>query len=76
MNCGGETHSQVLNFSASPSLQKQGSAAAAELDVERLKVEQQRSVQTIQQWKTIYENLHQFCVSELLDGNHVESNNG
>ncbi|CAA2985027.1 ROOT INITIATION DEFECTIVE 3 [Olea europaea subsp. europaea] len=57
-------------------LQKQGSAAAAELDVERLKVEQQRSVQTIQQWKTIYENLHQFCVSELLDGNHVESNNG
>ncbi|KAL2504244.1 protein ROOT INITIATION DEFECTIVE 3 [Abeliophyllum distichum] len=49
-------------------LQKQGSSAAAELDVERLKVEQQSSVQTIQQWKTIYENLHQFCVSELLDG--------
>ncbi|KAI3465344.1 hypothetical protein Pfo_022007 [Paulownia fortunei] len=56
-------------------LQQQGSSAAAEVDVERLKSEQLRSVQMIQQWKKMYENLHQFCVSELLDGSHTESAN-
>ncbi|KAK6160688.1 hypothetical protein DH2020_004069 [Rehmannia glutinosa] len=51
-------------------LQQQGSSAAAEVDIERLKSEQLRSVQMIQQWKKMYENLHQFCVTELLDGTH------
>ncbi|KAL8513870.1 hypothetical protein ACS0TY_013112 [Phlomoides rotata] len=54
-------------------LQQQGSSAAAEVDVERLKNEQQRSLQMIQQWKKMYENLHDFCVNELLDENHVKS---
>ncbi|KAL0325584.1 UNVERIFIED_CONTAM: protein ROOT INITIATION defective [Sesamum radiatum] len=56
-------------------LQQQGSSAAAEVDVERLKSEQLRSVQMIQQWKKMYENLHQFCVSELLEGSQTESAN-
>ncbi|KAL0360843.1 UNVERIFIED_CONTAM: protein ROOT INITIATION defective [Sesamum radiatum] len=56
-------------------LQQQGSSAAAEVDVERLKSEQLRSVQMIQQWKKMYENLHQFCVSELLGGSQTESPN-
>ncbi|KAL6552685.1 hypothetical protein OROHE_008049 [Orobanche hederae] len=54
-------------------LQQQGSSASAEVDVEKLKREQQISVQMIHQWKKMYENLHQFCVTELLDGNHTES---
>ncbi|KAL0438735.1 UNVERIFIED_CONTAM: protein ROOT INITIATION defective [Sesamum latifolium] len=57
-------------------LQQQGSSAAADVDVERLKSEQLRSVQMIQQWKKMYENLHQFCVSELLEGSQTESANG
>ncbi|KAK6938671.1 WD40 repeat [Dillenia turbinata] len=48
--------------------QKQDSSAATEMDVERLKLECKRSVQMVQQWKKLYENLHQFCVNELLDG--------
>ncbi|PIN16451.1 WD40 repeat protein [Handroanthus impetiginosus] len=56
-------------------LQQQGSSAAAEVDVERLKNEQLRSVQMIQQWKKMYENLHQFCVTELLNGSQ-ESTSG
>ncbi|CAA0814356.1 PLC-like phosphodiesterases superfamily protein [Striga hermonthica] len=57
-------------------LQKQGSMEAAEMDVQKLKSEQQRSLQAIQQWKNMYKNLHQFCVSELLDGCNTESANG
>ncbi|KAG8377598.1 hypothetical protein BUALT_Bualt08G0049700 [Buddleja alternifolia] len=53
-------------------LQQQGSSAAAEVNVERLKSEQLRSVQMIQQWKNMYGNLHQFCVSEILDVSHTE----
>ncbi|KAK4492119.1 hypothetical protein RD792_002916 [Penstemon davidsonii] len=57
-------------------LQQQGSSAAAEVDVERLKSEQQRSLQMIQQWKTMYDNLHQFCVDELLDPSHPGISSG
>ncbi|XP_027093048.2 protein ROOT INITIATION DEFECTIVE 3 isoform X1 [Coffea arabica] len=54
-------------------LQQQGSSAATEMEMERLKLERKRSMQMVQQWKKMYENLHQFCVSELLDGNEHES---
>ncbi|KAH6824676.1 Transducin/WD40 repeat-like superfamily protein [Perilla frutescens var. hirtella] len=50
-------------------LQQQGSTAAAEVDVGRLKNEQLRSLQMIQHWETMYENLHQFCVDEILEEN-------
>ncbi|KAJ9674385.1 hypothetical protein PVL29_023753 [Vitis rotundifolia] len=51
-------------------LQQQGSSAATEMEMERLKIDSQKSVQMVQQWKKMYENLHQFCVNELLDADH------
>ncbi|BFG18380.1 hypothetical protein CerSpe_046540 [Prunus speciosa] len=56
-------------------LQQQGSASA-EMEIERLKHDYERSIQTVQQWKKMYDNLHQFCVNELLDGDHVGIPNG
>ncbi|XP_060199419.1 protein ROOT INITIATION DEFECTIVE 3 [Lycium barbarum] len=49
-------------------LQRQGSSAAAEMEIERLKLDRGRSMQVIQQWEKKFESLHQFCVTELLDG--------
>ncbi|KAK7257969.1 hypothetical protein RIF29_32320 [Crotalaria pallida] len=49
-------------------LQHQNSAAASEMEMERLKHDSQRSMQMVNQWKKMYENLHEFCVKELLDG--------
>ncbi|XP_057744343.1 protein ROOT INITIATION DEFECTIVE 3 [Arachis stenosperma] len=49
-------------------LQRHGSAAASELEMEKLKDDYQKSMQMVNQWKKMYENLHQFCVKELLDG--------
>lgn len=52
-------------------LQKQGSAAT-EMDVEQLKLECKRCMQMVQQWKKMYENLHEFCINELLEKDQVE----
>ncbi|KAL0017412.1 hypothetical protein SO802_004481 [Lithocarpus litseifolius] len=57
-------------------LQQQGSSAAAEMEMERLKLECARSMEMVQQWKKMYENLHQFCVNELLDSDQAEISNG
>ena len=64
----------VFTFSAelnSPDMfcvvQQQGSAAASEMEAERLKLDCKRALQMVQQWKKMYEDLHQFCVKELLD---------
>ncbi|KAG2663648.1 hypothetical protein I3760_16G042900 [Carya illinoinensis] len=57
-------------------LQQQGSSAAAEMAMKRLKLDFSRSMQTVQQWKKIYENLHQFYVNELLDDDQVRISNG
>ncbi|KAI4297535.1 hypothetical protein L6164_037421 [Bauhinia variegata] len=46
----------------------QGSSAATEMEMEKLKLDYNRSMQMVNQWKKMYENLHQFCVNELLDG--------
>ncbi|KAA8528526.1 hypothetical protein F0562_035881 [Nyssa sinensis] len=56
--------------------QQQGSYAAAGLELERLKFDCNRYMQMVQQWKTMYENLNQFCVNELLDGNQPRVSNG
>ncbi|XP_050364698.1 protein ROOT INITIATION DEFECTIVE 3 [Argentina anserina] len=48
-------------------LQQQGSASA-EMEIERLKLENKKCIQMVQQWKKMYDNLHQFCVNELVDG--------
>ncbi|XP_059453662.1 protein ROOT INITIATION DEFECTIVE 3 [Corylus avellana] len=57
-------------------LQQQGSSAAAEMEMERVKRDCRRSMQMVQQWKTMYENMHQFCVNELLDGDQAAISNG
>ncbi|GJV38530.1 protein root initiation defective 3 [Tanacetum coccineum] len=49
-------------------LQQRGSSGASEMEVERLKLDNKRSMQMVQQWKKMYENLHQFAVGELLNG--------
>lgn len=49
-------------------LQLQGSSAAAEMDVERLKLECKRSTQMFLNLKKTYDNLQEFCINELLDG--------
>lgn len=38
------------------------------MEIERLKLDCKRSMHMLQQWKKMYENLNQFCVNELLDG--------
>ncbi|RDX70085.1 Protein ROOT INITIATION DEFECTIVE 3, partial [Mucuna pruriens] len=54
-------------------LQHQGSAAASEMEMEKLKHDCQRSMQMANQWKKICENLNQFCVKELLDGGQAST---
>lgn len=61
--------SSHLISSYSKELQNQGSAAASEMEIEKLKRDCQKSMQMVNQWKKMYENLHQFCVKELLDEN-------
>ncbi|WJX10489.1 hypothetical protein P8452_01206 [Trifolium repens] len=49
-------------------LQQQGSATASEIEIEKLKHEYERTMKMANQWKKMYENLHQFGIKELLDG--------
>lgn len=42
--------------------------------MERLKQDNKRSMQMVQQWKKMYENLHQFTVGELLNGEGDDAN--
>ncbi|KAH9606021.1 hypothetical protein KSS87_021038 [Heliosperma pusillum] len=51
--------------------QQQGSATAAEMEIERLKQECKRSTQMVHKWKKMYDDLHQFCVNELVDDSPV-----
>ncbi|KAK8484905.1 hypothetical protein V6N12_019322 [Hibiscus sabdariffa] len=57
-------------------LQQQGSSAAAEMEVKRLKLDGQRSMEMFQQLKKVYDNLQEFCVNELLDGQAIEGSKG
>lgn len=57
-------------------LQQQGSSGATEMEVERLKLDCRSSMQMVQQWKKMYENLNQFCVNELLDDDQARISNG
>ncbi|XP_065847925.1 protein ROOT INITIATION DEFECTIVE 3 [Euphorbia lathyris] len=49
-------------------LKQQGSAAAAEMEVERLKLDNQRQLQTLKKFKRICDDSYEFCVTEMLDG--------
>ncbi|KAK7394358.1 hypothetical protein VNO78_14882 [Psophocarpus tetragonolobus] len=53
--------------------QHEGSGAASEMEMEKLKQDYQLSMQMANQWKKMYENLHQFCVKELLDGGQTRN---
>lgn len=57
-------------------LQHQGSTAANEMEMERLKQEYKRSMQLIQQLKKRNQNLQEFCASEILEGSHLENGSG
>jgi pre-rRNA-processing protein IPI3 len=47
----------------------------AEMEVEKLKLDCTQSMQMLQRWKKMYDNLHEFCEDELLDGDDVGSAN-
>ncbi|XP_073022121.1 protein ROOT INITIATION DEFECTIVE 3-like isoform X2 [Primulina eburnea] len=53
-------------------LERQGSSVASEVELERLKSDQERSAQMIQHWERMYKKLHQFCVEEILDRSLTE----
>ncbi|XP_042513995.1 protein ROOT INITIATION DEFECTIVE 3-like [Macadamia integrifolia] len=53
-------------------LQQQGSSAASEMELEKLKLDCKRSLEMVQKWKKMYEDLHHYCVDELLDGGQTE----
>ncbi|CAO2822035.1 unnamed protein product [Amaranthus hypochondriacus] len=60
-------------------MQQKGSTTAAEMEVERLKLDNTRAMQMAQQWKKMYDNLHEFCVNELVDDSrakHSDANSG
>ncbi|XP_051124638.1 protein ROOT INITIATION DEFECTIVE 3 [Andrographis paniculata] len=57
-------------------LQQQRSSAtpAPEVDAELLKSELQRSLEMRQRWQKMFQEMHQFCVNELLDGSQTTGN--
>ncbi|KAL9673157.1 hypothetical protein QQ045_029410 [Rhodiola kirilowii] len=52
-------------------LQRQSSSVAASMELEIMKRDYDRSQQMIQQYKKLYENLHQFVVDEILAEDQV-----
>ncbi|KAJ4966810.1 hypothetical protein NE237_018659 [Protea cynaroides] len=57
-------------------LQQHGSSAATEMELERLKLDCNRSLEMVQRWRRMYDDLHRFCVDELLDGSQTERPSG
>lgn len=49
------------------SLQQKGSSTSSEIELERLRLDCKRSLQMLQQWKKMYEDLLHVSVNELLD---------
>lgn len=47
-------------------LQRQGSSAATEMELERMKLEYKKAMQNFQQLKKMHEDLQTFCVNEVL----------
>lgn len=72
---GSEEPSYISSYMISKYVNElqQGSAAASEMEVEKLKHDYQRSMQMANQWKSMYENMHQFCVEEMLDGGEART---
>lgn len=47
-------------------LQVQNSSGAAELELERIKLEREKLTQAVQQWKKLYQDLQNMVVDDLL----------
>ncbi|XP_074578925.1 protein ROOT INITIATION DEFECTIVE 3-like [Curcuma longa] len=52
-------------------LQKQNTSSAAEMELERLRLQYERSAHLVLQWKKRYEDMQSVYVSELLDGKEM-----
>lgn len=50
-------------------LQQQGSSASSEVELERLRLDCKRSLQMVQQWKKMYQDLLHISMNESLTGN-------
>lgn len=55
------------NLSCYTEIQQQGTVTAKEVELERLKLDREKSMQYNLKWKQMYENLHEFCTKEILD---------
>ncbi|CAN0853164.1 Protein ROOT INITIATION DEFECTIVE 3 [Linum grandiflorum] len=49
-------------------LQQNGSSAAAEMEMEKLKHDRVRLMEVAEKWKSTYKGLHEYCINELLEG--------
>lgn len=49
--------------------EQQGSTAAMQLELERLRSDRRRALIMIQQWQQVHQDLYYFCVEELMGGN-------
>lgn len=66
-------HSYLLiMMSISSPIQEQNTAGASEMELDRLKVECERSAQLVQKWKNLYQELQSLYASELIDGSTDE----
>ncbi|XP_074557430.1 protein ROOT INITIATION DEFECTIVE 3-like isoform X2 [Curcuma longa] len=54
-------------------LQKQNTSSAAEMELERLRLQSERSTHLVRQWRKRYEDMQSVYVSELLDGKEMSS---
>ncbi|XP_043711477.1 protein ROOT INITIATION DEFECTIVE 3 [Telopea speciosissima] len=52
-------------------LQQQGSSAATEMELERMKLDLKRSLEMVERWKKMFEDLKHFCVNELVEGDQT-----
>lgn len=65
-NC---THSLKAIERQIKEFEQQGSTAAMQLELERLRSDRRRALIMIQQWQQVHQDLYYFCVEELMGGN-------
>ncbi|XP_024515322.1 protein ROOT INITIATION DEFECTIVE 3 [Selaginella moellendorffii] len=65
----GYSHSMVAMGRQIRELEQQGSTAAMQMELERLRSELRRALNNGQQWQQLHQELYCFCVDELMGGN-------
>ncbi|KAH6556527.1 hypothetical protein KP509_1Z173300 [Ceratopteris richardii] len=63
------THSLKAMDRQIKEFEQQGSTAAMQLELERLRSDRRRALIMIQQWQQVHQDLYYFCVEELMGGN-------